>query len=122
MKRKLFFLMLLAGFAAIGVKAQSGWPEMRAFKTLLNASYQPAQTGDLAPAKINADSLAINAAQWRSSAIPEGFNPVQVSSELTKLVEKCTALQAGVKANADDKKIKKLLTSVREVYLRIVGG
>ena len=108
-----------AGFAQ---KAKaSTWPEMKAFHTLIAATFHPSEEGNFAPTREKADSLLMAAKAWQASTIPADYKPEETKATLEKLVQQCTLLSGAVKAKAADEKLKVIIADTHEIFHKIVG-
>ncbi len=107
----------LAGFAQ---EEKNVWPEMKAFHTLIAASFHPAEEGNLAPVKEKAESLYQAARTWRESEVPAGFKKEETQNALKKLEIKCGELHKAVVAQASDDRIKALITEAHDAFHTIV--
>ena len=106
-------------FAQTGKSAE--WPELTAFHSLMAKTFHPAEDGNFAPLKDKADSLLNAAMKWFSSAIPDNYKATETKAELKKLVVQCNNIAGAVKANADDMKLKVLITDAHEIFHKIAG-
>jgi hypothetical protein len=121
-KIKLLAVALLAiitiGFAQT---AKPKWAELKAFHSLMSATFHPVEEGNFAPLKAKADSLLIVAKLWQASAIPSDFKPVETKLALEKLVNKCQAIQKAVAGKLSNDRLKVLITEGHNIFHTIVG-
>jgi hypothetical protein len=116
-------VIALAFIPAMGFaqSEKATWPEMKAFHALMSTSFHPTEEGNFAPLRAKADSLYAAAKAWQASAIPADFKPEETKATLEKLVAKCKIIAGAVKANAEDVKLKDLITGAHEIFHKIVG-
>jgi hypothetical protein len=100
---------------------KAGWPEMKAFHALMSATFHPTEEGNFAPLKEKTDSLLMAVKAWQASVIPADYKPEETKATLEKLVMKLNLLSGAVKANADNSKLKVIITDAHEIFHKIVG-
>ena len=97
------------------------WIEMKAFHTLMAATFHPTEDGNFAPLKEKADSLLTAAKAWQASKIPADYKPTETKETLAKLVSQCTMIRDAVAAKAADVKLKVMIADAHETFHKIVG-
>ncbi len=125
MKKALQLAVILAALVpAIGFGQQSkvNWPQLKTFHEIMSASFHPAEEGNFAPLKANADNLFNAARAWQKSVIPEDqFKLKETKDALRRLTIDCAAVQKAVIANRADAELLRLVTTAHDTYHRIVG-
>jgi hypothetical protein len=121
-KIKLFLLsmLILAGTTYAQEKA-AGWAEMKAFHSLMAATFHPSEEGDLKPLKEKADDLFNAAKAWQASPIPADYKPEETKSTLKQLVSECADISKQVKAGASDEKLKKMIAATHDTFHKLAG-
>jgi hypothetical protein len=107
-------MLSLASFAQ-----QAEWKQMTDFHGVMSKTFHPAEEGNLKPTKANAAELVSKAKSWQSSTVPAGYDAKLAAPILKKLVESCSALEAGVKAKKSDKELTTLITAAHENFHEI---
>ena len=108
-------------FAQTAKPASAPWIEMKAFHTLMAATFHPTEDGNFAPLKEKADSLLTAAKAWQASKIPADYKPTETKETLAKLVSQCTMIRDAVAAKAADVKLKVMIADAHETFHKIVG-
>lgn len=125
MKKALQLAVILAALVpAIGFGQQSkvNWPQLKAFHEIMSASFHPAEEGNFAPLRANADNLFNAARTWQKSTIPEDqFKIKETKDALRRLTIDCAAVQKAVIANRTDAELLRLVTTAHDTFHRIVG-
>ncbi len=116
----LFALVALIAFSFAQEKSAS-WPEMKAFHTMIAATFHPAEEGDLKPLREKADSLFNAAHAWQNSVVPDNFKKAETDEALRQLVTRCGDIQKLVLISASDDKLKAAITDVHEIFHKIAG-
>ena len=123
--KKIFQLaVILLAFVPVvcfGQKEKTQWAEMKAFHTLMAASFHPAEEGNFAPLKAKAEELFNAAKTWQKSEIPSGFKPAETKDALRKLVIECGAVHKAVLSNKSDEELKRMITAAHDIFHTIVG-
>jgi len=114
-------LAMLPAAAFAQEKKSPSWPELKKFHSYMSSTFHPAEEGDFKPLKIKVDSMLIAAKVWQASEIPSNYKPVETKETLFKLVDQLTTLKAAVDANADDEKLKTMITDSHDIFHKIVG-
>ena len=98
------------------------WPEMTKFHSLMAGSFHPAEEGNFAPLRANADSLFAAAKAWQKSTIPaDKFKPKETKDALRNLMIDVAAVQKAVAANRSDAELRTLITKAHETFHSITG-
>ena len=98
------------------------WPEMTKFHSLMAGSFHPAEEGNFAPLRANADSLFAAAKAWQKSIIPaDKFKPKETKDALRNLVIDVAAVQKAVVAHYTDEQLRVLITKAHDTFHIIVG-
>lgn len=98
------------------------WPEMTSFHTLMSTSFHPAEEGNFAPLRTNADQLFAAAKTWQKSVVPEDkFKPKETKAALKDLVIDVAAVQKAVIAHRTDAELLTLITKAHDTFHRITG-
>jgi hypothetical protein len=125
MKKVLQFAVILMAFVpaiAFGQSQKLVWPELKAFHELMSASFHPAEEGNFAPLKANADNLFATAKSCQKSVIPQDqFKLKETKEALRKLVIECGAVQKAVIANRTDTELMRLLSQAHSTFHTIMG-
>ena len=112
-------MLPIAGFAQ--EKKSPSWPELKKFHSYMSSTFHPAEEGDLKPVRVKADSMLIAAKVWQASKIPSNYKPVETKETLEKLVAQLATLKEAVDGNADDEKLKTMITDAHDIFHKIVG-
>lgn len=112
-------LLFVSTFASAQVK---DWKEKNDFHKVMSTTFHPAEEGNLAPIKSKIDEMQAKAIAFQKSEIPvDVVNKKEVKKNLKELVKGTKALNKKIKANASDEVIKTELTSLHDVFHKIVG-
>lgn len=115
-------LMALVPAITFGQSQKVNWPQLKAFHEIMAASFHPAEEGNFAPLRANADSLFNAARAWQKSTIPQDqFKPKETKEALRKLTIDCGAVQKAVIANRDNTELLRLITQAHDTFHTIVG-
>lgn len=114
----IFLLATTESFAQTGPQV---WPKMKAFHSVMSATFHPTEENNFAPLKAKSDSLVIIARLWQASPIASDYKPVETKAALEKLVKQCEVVNKAVKENADDQQLKKLMAEAHDIFHTIVG-
>ncbi|MBS1743844.1 MAG: hypothetical protein JST81_12490 [Bacteroidetes bacterium] len=121
-KIKLFLLsMIVLTATSFAQEKSAGWAEMKAFHTLMAATFHPSEDGDLKPLKEKAADLLTAAKTWQASTIPADYKPEETSSTLKKLVVQCAAIDKAVKAGKSDEDLKKMIADAHDIFHKVAG-
>jgi hypothetical protein len=124
MKKVLKLVIILIAFLPSLSFAQTQnavWAEMKAFHNLMSSSFHPAEEGNFAPLRANADNMFMAAKAWKESTIPETYKPEETKVALRKLESKCAAVKKAVEAKQPDAKLLTLISEAHDVFHTIVG-
>ena len=116
----LAIILAILPFRGIAQKAKAPWPELKAFHTLMAATFHPTEDGNFKPLKQKADSLYMAAKTWLAAAIPADYNATKTKATLKKLVKQCGDINDSVKAKTTDAKLKAMITEAHEIFHTIV--
>jgi hypothetical protein len=117
--KQIMTLLISALFVCMSsnIQAQKAdWKEMHAFHSVMSKTFHPAEEGNLQPVKEHAKELVAKAKSWQSSSVPVGFNATKSKEILKRLVTKCTAIEAAVKAKKSDDSLKTMITEAHEIF------
>jgi Tfp pilus assembly protein PilO len=123
MKKQLILCFALVALA-FTTKAQStfdAWPELKAFHTVMSATFHPAEEGNLKPIKAQSADLAAKAAKLQNSLPPKEFSKPTIIAAVKKLATESKALDLLIKKKAKDAIILKNLTALHNRFHEIVG-
>ena len=113
--------LLLLSSPVVAQQKKAAWPEMKTFHSFMASTFHPAEEGDLAPLKANADSLYNAAIAWQASAIPATFKNNETKEALQQLVKQCAEIKESVNNKKDDALLTKLITEAHDTFHHIVG-
>lgn len=122
---------LLTGFA-VKVNAQSeakapakpsakDWAELKAFHSVMAATFHPSEEGDLKPIKERSGEMAEKAKLLSASKVPADFNKPEMKKAIQELVEGTAKLDGMIKNKATDKEITEFLSGLHDTFHKIVG-
>lgn len=122
MKKKIILSLLFIAFVGQSAFAQQkkDWKEMKAFHGVMSKTFHPSEDGNFKPLKDSAAVLLVKATAWKASTAPEGYNTKLIAPILDKLVQKCTAINAAVKAKKADADLRKLIIDAHNIFHEIV--
>lgn len=115
------FLLAFVPAMSFAQETNKTWPELKAFHSVMSATFHPAEEGNLAPIKERAGELFAAVRTWRAAEIPADFKKKETKETLISLEIKCGALQKAVEAHSPDADIKLLLTEAHDIFHKIVG-
>lgn len=120
---KFLFAAVALLFVSTFVSAQvKDWKEKNDFHKVMSTTFHPAEEGNLAPIKAKIDEMQAKAIAFQKSEIPvDVVNKKEVKKNLKELVKGTKALNKKIKGNASDEVIKTELTSLHDVFHKIVG-
>jgi len=124
MKRILLSVIVMLAFVpaiSFAQEANKTWPELKAFHTVMSATFHPAEEGNLAPIKARSQELFMAARKWKQADIPAEYKKKETRETLKELEIKCGALQKAVEAKQTDEQIKTLLTEAHNIFHKIVA-
>lgn len=125
MKKALQFAVVLMAFVpaiAFGQQAKVTWPQLTTFHDMMSASFHPAEEGNFAPIRANAENLFNAARAWQKSAIPtDQFKLKETKDALRTLVLDCSAVHKAVLSNRPDTELLRLLTQAHNSFHKIMG-
>ena len=120
---KFLFAAVALFFVSTFVSAQvKDWKEKNEFHKVMSTTFHPAEEGNLAPIKSKIGEMQEKAIAFQKSVIPaDVVNKKEVQKNLKDLVKGTKSLNKKIKANASDEVIKNDLTSLHDVFHKIVG-
>lgn len=101
------------------VKFEKSWKEMDEFHTTLSATFHPAESGNLQPAKDSAQVLVSRAESWKAGAVPEGYDAAVAAPLLERLAAQALVLQTGVQQAVGDSMLTVEITRLHDIYHEI---
>lgn len=122
--KKMFVMALLAMLSVSGAIAQpkpSDWKELKAFHEVMSQTFHPAEEGKLEPIKSRSAEMVDLATTWQKSTPPAEFNKPSIKKTLAELVKGSKELDKLVKNKAEDAALTAKLTSLHEVFHKVVG-
>ncbi len=122
-KIKFLFSAVALLFISTFVSAQvKNWKEKNDFHKVMSTTFHPAEEGNLEPIKTKINEMQAKAIAFQKSEIPaDVVNKKDMKKNLKELVKGTKALNKKIKANASDEIIKTELTSLHDVFHKIVG-
>lgn len=87
----------------------------------MSASFHPAEEGNFAPLRQNAEEMFKAAKKWKEAEVPATYKPKETKEALKELLIKCGALHKAVVANKPDQELKVMITEAHDVFHKIVG-
>jgi hypothetical protein len=125
MKKSFLLLVFSLFIAQLNFQAQAQgkfdkWPELKAYHSVMSATFHPSESGDLAPLKKQAEELSAKAKALAAAKIPEEFNKKEVQEAVKKLATDSEALAKLVAAKAADEKLKADLAKLHDTFHLIV--
>ncbi|RZJ86372.1 MAG: hypothetical protein EOO20_18430 [Chryseobacterium sp.] len=124
MMKKLIILITVVVAMTIDTKAQGtfdSWPELKAFHSVMSATFHPAEEGNLKPIREMSDELAAKATKLQNALDPEQFNKPAIKASVKKLAAESKALNQMIKKKAKDAVILKSLIALHDRFHEIVG-
>jgi hypothetical protein len=122
-KINLLFFALIAfvgtGFAQ--TQKAAVWPELKAFHTVMAATFHPAEEGDFAPLKEKAPELYRASKVLYASEIPSNYKPEETKKTLEALMIQCHDVWAHIDQKGSDEKLKTLITDAHEIFHKVMG-
>ena len=124
-------IALLTGFA-MSAYAQSeakapakasakDWKELKAFHSVMAATFHPSEEGNLQPIKERSGEMVEKAKALAASKVPDDFNKPEMLKAIQELVTGSEKLDAMIKAKVSDQEITKYLNGLHDVFHTIVG-
>jgi len=114
-------LMAFVPAVCFGQTDKKVWAELKAFHTLMSSSFHPAEEGNYAPLRSNAEGLFRAAKKLRESPVPNSYKVAETKDAIRKLLIECGALHKAVVANKTDADIKILITEAHNTLHKIEG-
>jgi len=117
----LLAIVFVTGTAIAQESKNTVWPELKAFHTVMSASFHATEEGNFAPLKEKTAELYRTAKLWYASEIPDNFKKDETEKTLKKLMIQCNDIWAAVENKATDEKLKEMITSAHDTFHKIVG-
>jgi len=122
MKKMLAMLtMVLLSAGAFAQTKPMDWAELKAYHSVMSATFHPAEEGKLEPIKTRSGELVEKAVALQKSTPPADFDKKEISKKVKSLVKGSKNLDKMVKKNAPDADITKDFTALHDVFHDIVG-
>ena len=122
MKKMLAILtMVLLSAGAFAQTKPMDWAELKAYHSVMSATFHPAEEGKLEPIKSRSGEMVEKAVALQKSTPPADFDKKEIKKQVNKLVKGSKDVDKLVKKNAADADITKGLTSLHDVFHEIVG-
>jgi hypothetical protein len=122
MKKMLAMLtMVLSSAGAFAQTKPMDWAELKAYHSVMSATFHPAEEGKLEPIKSRSGEMVEKAVALQKSTPPADFDKKEIKKQVNKLVKGSKDVDKLVKKNAVDADITKSLTSLHDVFHEIVG-
>ncbi len=121
MKKLLFALLLVLPALIATAQTKAIWPEKDAFHDIMSQTFHPAEEGKLDAIKQRIGEMVTKAKAWQKSTPPAELNMPEIKTALGNLVKGTKGLQKNIKKGASDAEITKELTSLHDVYHKLVG-
>jgi len=122
MKKMLAMLTLvLLSAGAFAQTKPMDWAELKAYHSVMSATFHPAEEGKLEPIKTRSGELVEKAVALQKSTPPADFDKKEISKKVKSLVKGSKNLDKMVKKNAADADITKDFTALHDVFHDIVG-
>ncbi|HRI79197.1 MAG TPA: hypothetical protein PLR06_06640 [Cyclobacteriaceae bacterium] len=122
MKTTLSILLVLVVIACSKKETASDeWPGMDTFHMVMAEAYHPLKdSANLAPAKANAEDLAMEAENWEKGDLPEKVDNDEVKAMLSQLKTDSRAFADQVKSNAPDSVLAGSLENLHGEFHKIM--
>lgn len=126
MRKTFLFLVLFFGLFIFNstVYAQGKlqeWKELKDFHKIMSQTFHPSEEGNLEPIKTRSAEMTQSAKTLLASTPPASFNTDKVKDAVSRLASGSEKLDTDIKAGMSDKKIKKSLASLHDVFHEIIG-
>jgi hypothetical protein len=119
----LFIATVFAINKGVSQTKPGSWTELKAYHTVMSATFHPSEEGNLEPIKTRSGELVEAATAWKNSTPPADFNKPTIKEKLNHLYTESIALDKLVKdKKASDKEIKESLVKLHDVFHEIVGA
>ena len=97
------------------------WAEMDSYHMIMAESYHPLKdSANLAPARENAEALAVEAEKWASAKLPDRVNNDEMTTRLQNLKSSSRAFADKVKSGATDEELSSALTALHDEFHHIM--
>ena len=97
------------------------WLALDEYHKVMSATFHPAEEGNLAPLKANANELAAKAKLLSQSAIPSDFQKAGIKELIGKLEKESAALAKMVKTKKSDEVLKKAIFTLHDRFHEVMG-
>lgn len=122
MKKMLALLtMVLLSAGAFAQTKPMDWAELKAFHSVMSATFHPAEEGKLEPIKTRSGEMVEKAVALQKSNPPADFDKKEIKKKVNALAKGSKGLDKMIKSNAADAEIVKSLTALHDVFHDIVG-
>ncbi len=122
MKKMLAMLtMVLLSAGAFAQTKPMDWAELKAYHSVMSATFHPAEEGKLEPIKSRSGELVEKAVALQKSTPPADFDKKEIKKKVNSLVKGSKNLDKMVKKNAADADITKDFTALHDVFHDIIG-
>lgn len=120
---KIILTVVALFFVSVFISAQAkDWKGKNDFHEVMSQTFHPAEEGNLTPIKTRIQEMKASAIAFQKSEIPVGLsNKTEIKKNLDELVKGTKVLAKKIKANASDDVIKTELSSLHDVFHKIVG-
>ena len=118
--RLVVMMLVMIPAMSFAQNSKTAWPELKAFHTLIAATFHPSEDGNFQPVREKADSLLFAAKAWQASKIPVNYKSDETKATLVRLVNQCENVWQAVKAKAADEKLKVLISDAHDIFHHIV--
>ena len=115
-----FILVFAVQISIFGQGKFDKWPEIKAYHTVMSATFHPSETGDLEPIKKRSGELAEKSDALAKAKIPAEFDKKDIVEAVKKLNADSKSLDKLVKAKAKDEEIKTALVALHNTFHTIV--
>jgi len=97
------------------------WPGLDTYHMVMAEAYHPMRdSANLAPAKANAEDLALEAENWEKGALPDKVDNDEVKGLLAQLKTDSRAFADQVKSNVPDSVLSSSLENLHEEFHKIM--
>ncbi len=117
----LFVLAAVTAYSQDNKSVFDSWPELKAFHGVMSQTFHPSEEGNLEPIRTRIDEFRTRAEALAASKIPDNLNNEKVKTAVADLKTGAAALKKDIDNKASDEAVKKALSSLHDVFHRIVG-
>ena len=97
------------------------WPQLKAFRSLLNEAKQAADKGNLEPIKKSSEKLISLANDLNINNLPASFKSQKLIDDMEQLKSQSVLLREAVVGNMEVKDILSALTQLNVIYKSLEG-